>query len=61
MDVKRHIDAIASKYIIPGVTSDQAIMFLPAEALFAEINAYHTDLVEYAHRKEEYGYVLLQH
>lgn len=51
MDVKKHIDAISSKYIIPGVTSDQAIMFLPAEALFAEINAYHSDLVEYAHKK----------
>lgn len=51
IDVKRHIDAISSKYIIPGVTSDQAIMFLPAEALFAEINAYHNDLVEYAHKK----------
>ena len=50
-DVKKHIDAISSKYIIPGITSDQAIMFLPAEALFAEINAYHSDLVEYAHRK----------
>ena len=51
-DVKKHIDAISSKYIIPGITSDQAIMFLPAEALFAEINAYHSDLVEYAHRKK---------
>ena len=51
VDVKKHIDAISSKYIIPGITSDQAIMFLPAEALFAEINAYHSDLVEYAHRK----------
>ena len=50
-DVKKHIDAISSKYIILGITSDQAIMFLPAEALFAEINAYHSDLVEYAHRK----------
>ena len=50
-DVKKHIDAISSKYIIPGITSDQAIMFLPAEALFAEIKAYHSDLVEYAHRK----------
>ena len=49
-DVKRHIDAISSKYIIPGVTSDQAIMFLPAEAIFAEINAYHSDLVEYAYK-----------
>ena len=47
-DVKRHIDAISSKYIIPGVTSDQAIMFLPAEAIFAEINAYHSELLDYA-------------
>ena len=50
-DVKKHIDAIASKYIIPGVTSDQAILFLPAEAIFAEINAYHQDLIEYAYKR----------
>ncbi|MBQ6285657.1 MAG: DNA recombination protein RmuC [Bacilli bacterium] len=47
-DVKKHIDAIANKYIITGETSDQAIMFLPAEAIFAEINAYHTSLIKYA-------------
>lgn len=51
IDVKKHIDAIADKYIIKGVTSDQAIMFLPAEAIFAEINAYHQDLVDYAYRR----------
>ena len=51
IDVKKHIDAISSKYIIPGVTANQAIMFLPAEAIFAEINAYHNDLVEYAYKK----------
>ena len=51
-DMKKHIDAISSKYIIPGVTSDQAILFLPAEAIFAEINAYHTDLLEYAYKKK---------
>ena len=50
-DVKKHIDAISSKYIIPGVTSNQAILFLPAEAIFAEINAYHNDLVEYAYKR----------
>lgn len=50
-DMKKHIDAISSKYIIPGVTSDQAIMFLPAEAIFAEVNAYHEDIVQYAYRK----------
>ncbi len=52
IDVKKHIDAISSKYIIPGETSNQAIMFLPAEALFAEINAYHNDLVEYSYKKK---------
>ena len=51
-DVKKHIDAISSKYIIPGVTSDQAIMFLPAEAIFAEINAYHEDIIDYAYKKK---------
>lgn len=50
-DVKKHIDAISSKYIIMGVTSNQAIMFLPAEAIFAELNAYHNDLIEYAYSK----------
>ncbi len=51
-DVKKHIDAIASKYIVPGETTDEAIMFLPAEALFAEINAYHASLLNYAHSKK---------
>lgn len=51
-DMKKHIDAISSKYIIPGVTSDQAILFLPAEAIFAEINAYHQDIIDYAYKKK---------
>lgn len=51
LDVKKHIDAIANKYIIPNITSTQAIMFLPAEAIFAEINAYHTELIEYANKR----------
>ena len=51
-DVKKHIDAIATKYIINGETTDQAIMFLPAEAIFAEINAYHTNLIKYAASKK---------
>ena len=48
INVKMHIKDIASKYIIQGQTSDQAIMFIPAEAIFAEINAYHQDLLDYA-------------
>ena len=51
LDVKKHIDAIASKYIIVGETAEQAIMFLPAEAIFAEINAYHQDIIDYAYKK----------
>ena len=51
-DVKKHIDAIATKYIISGETTDQAIMFLPAEAIFAEINAYHTNIIKYAASKK---------
>ena len=50
-DMKKHIDAISGKYIIPNVTADQAILFLPAEAIFAELNAYHTDIIEYAYKK----------
>lgn len=50
-DVKKHINDIAEKYIVPGETSNEAIMFLPAEALFAEINAYHPELINYAYEK----------
>ena len=52
LDMKKHIDAISEKYIIPNVTTDQAIMFLPAEALFAEVNAYHQDIIDYAYKKK---------
>ena len=47
-DVKKHVDDIAGKYIVPGETGDGAVMFIPAEAVFAEIHARHRDLVEYA-------------
>ena len=50
-DMKKHIDAISDKYIIPGETTDQAILFLPAEAIFAEVNAYHPDIINYAYKK----------
>jgi len=48
VDVKKHVDDIASKYIIPNVTSDGAVMFIPAEAVFAEIHAYHPEVIDYA-------------
>ena len=48
-DIQKHIDDIAARYIIPGETSDGAVMFIPAEAVFAEIQAHHPDLVTRAH------------
>jgi len=50
LDIRKHIQDIAEKYIIPGETADGAVMFIPAEAIFAEIHARHPDLVEIAQR-----------
>lgn len=50
-NLKKHIDDISSKYIIKEETADQAVLFLPAEAIFAELYAYHGDVIEYAHQK----------
>jgi len=47
-DLRRHVDDIAAKYIIAGETSDGAVMFVPAEAVFAEVHAYHRDIVDHA-------------
>jgi DNA recombination protein RmuC len=49
-DIKKHIKDISGKYIIPGQTSDGALMFIPAEAVFSEIHSHYPDLVEEAQR-----------
>ncbi|NMP16601.1 DNA recombination protein RmuC [Thalassotalea sp. Y01] len=49
-DIKKHINDISDKYIINNETADGAIMFLPAEAIFAEIHAHFPELVELAYR-----------
>lgn len=51
-DIKKHIKDISEKYIIEGETSEGAVMFIPAEAVFAEIHAHHPDLVEESQRKK---------
>lgn len=48
--VVKHIKDIAEKYIIPGETADSALMFLPAEAVYAELHANFPDVVAYSYR-----------
>jgi DNA recombination protein RmuC len=48
--IRKHIQDIAEKYILPGETADGAVMFIPAEAVFAEIHAHYQDLIDVAHR-----------
>ena len=49
-DIRKHIRDISEKYLVPGETADGAVMFLPAEAIFAEIHAHYPELVEEAQR-----------
>jgi len=53
-DVLKHIKDIADKYIIPGETADSAIMFVPAESVFAELHDNFGDVVEEGFRRRVY-------
>ena len=44
-DVRLHIKAISAKYIIDGETADGALMFLPSEAIYAELHSNFTQVV----------------
>jgi len=50
-DIRRHILAIAEKYIVDGVTAESALMFVPSEAIYAELHANFANLVEESHRR----------
>ena len=49
-DVAVHVKAISEKYIVPGETADTALMFLPSEAVYAELHTNFGDSVDAAHR-----------
>ena len=49
-DVGKHIKDIADRYFLPGETQDIAILFIPSESLYAEINETFEDIVARAHK-----------
>jgi DNA recombination protein RmuC len=49
--VRTHVLTIAEKYIQPGETADWAVMFLPSEAVYAELHGSFSGLVEEALRR----------
>ncbi|MFO0998503.1 MAG: DNA recombination protein RmuC [Alphaproteobacteria bacterium] len=49
--LRTHIAAIADKYIIPGETAESALMFLPSEAVYAELHANFAAVVEESYRR----------
>ncbi len=49
-DLQKHIKDIAEKYIIPLETADSAVMFIPAEAIFAEVHANYPEVVALSQR-----------
>jgi len=51
-DIKKHIDDISQKYVIPPETTEYAVMFLPAESLFIEIMDRFPSTLEYAQSKK---------
>ena len=50
IDVGKHINAIAEKYFLPGETQDTAILFVPSEAIYADLHEFFPDLIQKAYR-----------
>lgn len=49
-DFIRHVKDVADKYFIPGETQDVALLFVPSESVFADLNEHFPDIVERAHK-----------
>ncbi|MEM1385016.1 MAG: DNA recombination protein RmuC [Pseudomonadota bacterium] len=50
--LRAHIDAIAERYLLPQETADQALLFLPSEAVYAELHANHAETVRYGFERQ---------
>ena len=53
-DVKKHVEDVGTKYIIPGETADGALLFVPSEAIYADLHARFPQVVEEAARRRVY-------
>jgi DNA recombination protein RmuC len=53
-DVLRHVRDIAEKYIVAGETAESALMFLPSDAVFAELHANFPEVVQRSYRERVY-------
>jgi DNA recombination protein RmuC len=49
-DVQKHVKDIAEKYLIGGETHETAIMFVPSESIYVELNERFEDVVQRAHK-----------
>ncbi len=53
-DVLKHVKDIAERYIVPGETADSALMFLPSEAVYAELHAELPEIIQKSHQARVY-------
>lgn len=53
-DIVRHVDDVAGKYICPGETAEGALIFVPSEAIYADLHSVHPGVVEAAARRGVY-------
>jgi DNA recombination protein RmuC len=51
-DVSRHVNDIAERYLIPGETQDTALMFVPAESVYADLHDGFDDIIQKAYRAQ---------
>lgn len=52
LDVRKHIDAIGDKYIIPGKTAESAMMFIASESIFEMLHREFPATIDYAARRK---------
>ena len=50
-DMGKHVEDIAERYLVPGETQPMALMFVPSEAVFADIHVWAPDVIERAHAR----------